>query len=149
MNTPSIVGVGLHPDAVAEKGAAGDGARRIDRDDPDRTLGPSDLRDERRDQRRLARSGRPGDPDQVGTTRRRVEPAHRDLRDGAAVLDRRQQSGCGQSVTGQRGLDQRIRPRSPGASPTLVARPCVRPQVVRDLGDRGAGPEDRRTRPRP
>ena len=53
-----VVGVGLHPDAVAEQGPAGDRRRRIDRDDRHGSPGPADLADEGRHERGLAGAGR-------------------------------------------------------------------------------------------
>ena len=64
-----VAGVGLHPHAIAQQGAARDRARRVDRDDRHRPTGRADLRDQRGDQRRLARPGRPGDPDEVRLAR--------------------------------------------------------------------------------
>ena len=52
----AVARVGLHPDAVAEQRTAGDRARRVDGDDRHRATGLPDLRDQRRDERRLARS---------------------------------------------------------------------------------------------
>ena len=49
-----IAGVRLHPDPVAEQRAAGDRARRIDRDDRHGAAARPDLGDQRRDKRGLA-----------------------------------------------------------------------------------------------
>jgi len=53
-------------DAVAEKRALRERARRVDGDDADRLVLRADLTDERGDQARLADSGRAGDADDVG-----------------------------------------------------------------------------------
>ena len=86
-----VGGVGLHPDAVAQDGAAGDRAGRIDRDDGHRPPGAAQLRDQRRHERALARAGRPGDADQLGAAGQRVEAPQRGLGDRRPVLDRGQQ----------------------------------------------------------
>ncbi len=52
----AVAGIGLHPNPVAEQRTAGDRARRIDRDDRHRPAGLPDLRDQRGDERRLARA---------------------------------------------------------------------------------------------
>ena len=86
--------------------------------------------------------GRPGDPDEVRPPGHRVEPPQRGLGDRRAVLDRGQQPGQREPVARDRRVGQR-RPPAPAASAaTLVARSRVRPQVVGDLGDRRARPED-------
>ena len=53
MNTPSS-GVGLHPDAVAQQGAAGDRRRRVHGDHGDRPAGLAQLGDQGGDERGLA-----------------------------------------------------------------------------------------------
>ena len=106
----AIGGIGLHPDAIAEQRAAGDRARWIDGDDRDRPAGPPNLRDEGRDERGLARSRRPGDPDQVRSTGHRIEPAKRRLGDVGPVLDRGQQARQRPAVPIERGIGQLDRP---------------------------------------
>ena len=113
----AVAGVGLHPDPVAEDRPAGDRARRVDRDDRDRPAGPPDLGDERRDERRLAGAGRPGDPDEVGPAGARVEPAEGDLGDRGPVLDRGQEPGERAAIAGQRRVGE-LRP-----APSRVRRP--------------------------
>jgi hypothetical protein len=49
-----ITGVALHPDAIAEQRAAGDRARRVDRDDRHGPLTPTQLGDQGSHQRALA-----------------------------------------------------------------------------------------------
>ena len=65
-----------------------------------------ELRDERGDERRLARAGRPGDPDEVRAAGQRVEAAQRGLGDGRAVLDGGQQPGERAPVAGAGGVGQ-------------------------------------------
>ena len=66
----------------------------------------ADLGDQRRDEGRLARAGRPGDPDQVRPPGRRVEPAHGRLGDRRPVLDRGQQPGQRAAIARHRGVGQ-------------------------------------------
>ena len=59
----------LHPDPVAEDGAAGKRARRIDRDDPDRLSAFPQVRGDPVDEGRLSRARRPRDTEDVGASR--------------------------------------------------------------------------------
>ena len=106
-----VARVRLHPDPVAEQRAAGDRARRIDRDDRDGPAGRPDLGDQRRHERGLAGAGRPGDPDEVRAPGRRVEPPQRGLGDRGPVLDRGQEPRQGEPVAGDGGIGQLGRPR--------------------------------------
>ncbi len=102
-----IVRVSLHPDAIPQQGATGDRAGWIHGDHRDGPVCPTHLRDECGDEGRLARAGRAGDPDEVGSTGHRIEPAQCRLGDRAAVLDRGQQPRQRQPVSGDRGIGKR------------------------------------------
>ena len=65
------------------------------------------LGDQRGDERRLARAGRPGDPDEVGAAGERVQPPHGRLGDRRPVLDRGQEPCQRQSVAAERGVGER------------------------------------------
>ena len=113
----------LHPDAVAEERATGEGRARVDREDGD----PLPLRpkgtDERVRRRRLPDAGRPRQPDDMGAPGVRHEGGH-DLRQRRVpVLDERDETGDGTRRPRRGRLDQggdvdgtcqRIRPSGPG-----------------------------------
>ena len=61
----------------------------------------ADLADQGRDERRLARARRPGDPDEVGAAGERVQLAQRRLGDRRPVLDRGQEPGQGSPIAGR------------------------------------------------
>ncbi len=97
----AVARIRLHPHPVAEDGAAGDRARRVDGDHRDGPARPADLGDERRDQRGLARAGRSRDAHEVRPPGGRIEPAEGGLGDPRAVLDRGQQAGERAAVPGE------------------------------------------------
>ena len=85
--------IGLHPDTVAEEGAAGDRRGRVHRHHRHGPAGLAQLGDQRRDERRLAGARRAGDSHQVGATRQRVEVSERVLGNDGVVLDGGQEPG--------------------------------------------------------
>ncbi len=140
----AIAGIRLHPHPVAEQGATGDRRRRIHGHDRDRTSGRADLGEERGDQGRLARPGRPGDAHEMGATRRRIQPAQGGLGDRSVVLDRGQQAGEGQPVPGDGGVGESGRARRRVAIGRLgrvaaIGRGRVRSHASRAVGRWSAG----------
>ena len=93
-----IGGVVLHPHAVAEDRPAGERRRRIDGEHGHLLALLAEVRDQRRGQRRLAGSGRAGQPDRVGVAGERGgQPA--DLAGVvAAALDEREEAGLGGAI---------------------------------------------------
>ena len=86
--------------------------------------GSPQLRDQRRDERRLAGARRPGDPDEVRAAGQRVEPAQRVLGDRRVVLDRGQQAGERPPVAGAGGVGEGRGAGRRGLGPS-VARPAT------------------------
>ncbi len=105
-----ILGIRLHPDAIAQQRPAGDRARRIDGDDRHGPTRPPDLRDQGRHERRFPGPRRPGDPDEMRPSGHRVEAPKGGLGDGGPVLDRGQETGQRQSVARDGRLAQLSRP---------------------------------------
>src|SRR5258708_8764787 len=98
-----------HPDAVAEDRAAGERARRVDRDDGDAVVALAVLGREARDERALAATGRTGDADDAGLARQRVQLAQHVRAAGLVVLDDREQARDAALITGARAREQRLR----------------------------------------
>jgi hypothetical protein len=95
-------------DAVAEQGALGEGAGRIDGDHADASAGRADVADERADQARLADTGRAGNPDCVGAARVPIELAHELVGERVRVLDERDRPCERAPVGGADALRQRL-----------------------------------------
>ncbi len=77
------------PDPVAEQRAAAERRARVDRQHRDRALERALVGDERPDQRRLARAGRPGEPDDLRAAGLRIDLADERPALRVVVLDER------------------------------------------------------------
>jgi hypothetical protein len=99
--------VGLHADAVAEHGTAGERAGGVDRHHADSLAGAAQRADQAIHQGRLAGPRRSGDPDHPHLGAVAVQPAG-GVR--LAVLDQRHQLGQRDAVARQHTLDERRRP---------------------------------------
>ncbi len=100
--------VGLHPDPVAQDGAACDGAGRIHGYDRDRPAGSTKFRDQGCDECALACAGGAGDADQLGSAGQRVEAPESGLGNGGAILDCSEQPSQCPAVAGEGGVAQGI-----------------------------------------
>src|SRR5204862_7233228 len=98
--------VGLHADAIAQYGAAAEGAGRVDGDDADAMARRPQPRRDAVAERRLSGSRRPGDPDHVRAPGVRVEPAHEPRQAGSPVLDQRRQAREGDAVPPEHAVDE-------------------------------------------
>ena len=77
----------MHPDAVAQNGAAAERACRIDRQNPDRPFQTPVFRRQLVNQRALANAGRTGNPDHAGFANPAGQPRHQHGRHIRIVLD--------------------------------------------------------------
>ena len=93
-----VAGVRLHPHAVAEDGAAGERAGRIDGDDADGPPGGADGVGQPIDERALARAGRTGDADQIGAAGVGKQIAQQRRARGRFVFDQRDRPGDGARI---------------------------------------------------
>src|SRR5581483_7547237 len=96
-------------DPVAEEGAAGERARRVDRDHADGGAARANAPDERRDEARLARARRAREADGVRAPGVRVERADDLVGGRVAVLDERDRTGERARVAAADALDERVR----------------------------------------
>jgi hypothetical protein len=127
---PVVHHVVLHPDAIAQQGAARERRRGIHGQHRDRPPGAAPGGDELVGQRRLADPRRAGDADHLGLPRVGVE-ATDDLAQAlvGAVLDARERPGEGATLTSQQPLDELRglhRPEAtqrPAVSPTSASHP--------------------------
>ena len=120
-----VVGVGLHPDAVAEERAAGDRRRRVDGHDRDRAPGLAHSRDQRGHERRLAGAGRPGDPDEVGAARPAGRGGAGRARRRACGSRPRSAGGPARAVAGEGGIGEGVGTRRRGLG-HVAAGPATR-----------------------
>ena len=104
----SVPGVRLHPHAVAENRAAGERARRIDRNHPDRPAFLTGMADELIDERALARARRSGDPHEVRPTGPGEQLADERAAGRGSVLDERDGPRERTRVPGEHTIDERV-----------------------------------------
>jgi hypothetical protein len=103
-----VEGDGLHADAVAQQGAAGEGAGGIHRDDADLMPLGTVGADEALQQRGLAGAGRAGDADAPGSAERGVHSRQESLEAGARVFDHRDRPREGRRLAGQELREQEV-----------------------------------------
>ena len=94
-----VGGVVLHPDPVAEQGAAGERRGRVDREHADPLVGPAELGDQRTGGRGLPDARRAGDPDDLRVAGVRHQRGHHLAQLGRAVLDHRHEPRHGPGLT--------------------------------------------------
>ncbi len=103
---PGVGCMVLHPYPVAENRTAGERRRGIDRKDGDLQLERTEMLDDRRGERRLAGSGRPGEPDRVTGPGPRVRQSTDLAGLVVAALDERQQASESAAVAIEGGLEE-------------------------------------------
>jgi hypothetical protein len=96
----------LHPDPVAEQGAAGERRRGVDREHAHALAGRAQLADQCRGRGGLAHARRAGDADDLGVTGVRRERGHHLAQQRRLVLDQRDQPGDRARVTVAGATDQ-------------------------------------------
>ena len=101
-----VGGVVLHPNAIAEDRPSGEGRRGIDREHGDLELERAQVADDRARQRRLARSGRTGEPDRVAGSGAWVGEATDLSRLVVTALDQGEETGERRTVALEGRLEQ-------------------------------------------
>ena len=123
-----IQGVGLHADAVAQDGAPRERARWIHREHADGGAFRAEMAREAVDEGGLARSRRPGDPEDMGAAQPRLDGAHDLGYFRSAVLDPRDEAGEGEAVAREHSLDEVVRRGGCGGGhPKILADSPSRP----------------------
>src|ERR1700735_2586655 len=103
-----------HADAIAEHGATGEWAGRIDREYRNFFSERSILRDQPIDERRFSSARRPGDSDHLRMTGLGVDSLDDRARLRRAILDHRDQLSQRAPLARVETLEESVQPRVPG-----------------------------------